>query len=56
MTTPEAFLLLTLENDSGVLGLECVSLEALGPSRSAPDRDVYLVLRQGSVEIPIGDP
>ena len=61
MTIPEAFLLLTLENatlatptfsQSGILGLECVSIQ-ISEAPSALDRDIYLVLRLGSIETPI---
>jgi spartin len=61
MSTPEAFLLLTLENatvttstftQSGTLGLECVSVQ-IPEASAAVDRDVYLILRLGSVETPI---
>jgi spartin len=57
MSIPEAFLLLTLENatvvtptfsQSGILSLECVSVQI-----PEADRDVYLILRVGSVETPI---
>ncbi|KAF9023045.1 hypothetical protein BDZ89DRAFT_1136993 [Hymenopellis radicata] len=55
-TTPEAFLLITLENatlntgriiQTGTLGLECVTVPVHG------QRDVFLVLRINDVEIPI---
>ncbi|KAF5386691.1 hypothetical protein D9615_001970 [Tricholomella constricta] len=62
MTIPaEAFLLLTLPNttlsaqgtsQSGVLSLECVTVQVPDASQ-AVQRDVYLVLRLGSLEIPI---
>lgn len=55
-TTPEAFLLITLENatlrtgssiQTGTLGLECVTVPVHG------QRDVFLVLRINDVELPI---
>ncbi|KAG5641100.1 hypothetical protein DXG03_005987 [Asterophora parasitica] len=62
MTLPaEAFLLLTLPNitlslqgvsQTGVLNLECVTVQ-LPDASTAVQRDVYLVLRLGSIETPI---
>lgn len=55
-TTPEAFLLITLENttlrtartiQTGILGLECVTVPING------QRDVYLVLRLNDLELPV---
>ncbi|KAG5732746.1 hypothetical protein E4T56_gene16717 [Termitomyces sp. T112] len=61
MLNPEAFLLLTLPDtavsfsgviQTGVLSLDCVTVQV--PNTSSPtDRDVYLVLRLGSIEIPL---
>ncbi|KAF9464641.1 hypothetical protein BDZ94DRAFT_1256212 [Collybia nuda] len=62
MSAPEAFLLLTLANttlststgssESGILNLECITIQIPGASTSA-DRDVYLILRLNSIETPI---
>ncbi len=58
---PEAFLLLSLPNctlssktysDSGILGLECVTISSSDASGSS-ERDVYLVLRLNTSEIPV---
>ncbi|KAG6850407.1 hypothetical protein H0H93_013632 [Arthromyces matolae] len=61
MSNPEAFLLLTLPDatltfsgvsQTGLLNLECVTLQI--PNTSDPlHRDVYLVLRLGAIEIPL---
>ncbi|KAG6907463.1 hypothetical protein DXG01_008847 [Tephrocybe rancida] len=61
MSTPEAFLLLTIPNttisvsgtnQTGTLHLECVTIQV--PDTSNPtNRDVYLVLRLGEFETPI---
>jgi spartin len=57
----DAFLLLMLDNatlatpafsESGILGLECVSVQ-IPDAPTAVDRDVYIVLRLGSFEAPI---
>jgi spartin len=61
MSTTDAFLLLMLENatlatpafsQSGTLGLECVTVQ-IPEAPTAADRNVYLVLRLGSLETPI---
>ncbi|KAG6845211.1 hypothetical protein H0H87_012538 [Tephrocybe sp. NHM501043] len=59
--TPEAFLLLNIPNatvsvagttQTGTLSLECVTIQV--PDTSNPtSRDVYLVLRLGTIELPI---
>ncbi|KAG6865673.1 hypothetical protein C0991_000443 [Blastosporella zonata] len=59
MSTPETFLLLTIPNttvsvsgasQTGILSLECVTIQV--PYTSNPtDRDVYLVLRLGAIEL-----
>lgn len=61
MSTPDAFILLTLPNttltaygtsQSGTLSLECITVQI--PEASDPvDRDVYLILRMNSIETPI---
>jgi len=61
MSTPQAFLLITLQNatlstpaisQSGTLGLECVTVQ-IPEAPTVADRDVYLVLRLGQIEVPI---
>ncbi|KAG6861653.1 hypothetical protein C0995_013655 [Termitomyces sp. Mi166 len=61
MSIPEAFLLLTLPNttlsfsgvnQTGVLNLHCVTVQVPNTFNPA-NRDVYLVLRLGSIEIPL---
>ncbi|KAG5653944.1 hypothetical protein H0H81_009060 [Sphagnurus paluster] len=62
VATPEAFLLLALPSttlsyqgaiESGVLNLECVTIQIPDASNPNVQRDVYLVLRLGSIETPI---
>ncbi|KAG6831224.1 hypothetical protein H0H92_012021 [Tricholoma furcatifolium] len=61
MSIPEAFLLLTIPNatvtlagysQTGVLFLECVTVQ-LPDTSSSTDRDVFLVVRSGSIEAPV---